>query len=106
MINVTLGQLDEWGAVMKHQQETYERQQALTAQDQVNKKREYFNQLNKEMDMKNQQREMERMNRESEARAMQQKLQDQQMLTDAMKEQEKVLKQNLSNLNRKQIEDY
>jgi hypothetical protein len=40
----------------------------------VNKKREYFNQLNKEMDMKNQQREMERMNRESEARAMQQKL--------------------------------
>jgi len=28
------------------------------------------------------------------------------MLTDAMKEQEKVLKQNLSNLNRKQIEDY
>jgi hypothetical protein len=54
MINVTVGQLDEWGAVMKHQQETYERQQALTAQDQVNKKREYFNQLNKEMDMKNQ----------------------------------------------------
>jgi hypothetical protein len=28
------------------------------------------------------------------------------MLSDAMKEQEKVLKQNLSNLNRKQIEDY
>ena len=56
--------------------------------------------------MKNQQREMESMNRESEARAMQQKLQEQQMLTDAMKEQEKVLKQNLSNLNRKQIEDY
>ena len=28
------------------------------------------------------------------------------MLTNAMKEHEKVLKQNLSNLNRKQIEDY
>jgi len=25
MINFTVGQLDEWGAVMKHQQETYER---------------------------------------------------------------------------------
>ena len=56
--------------------------------------------------MKNQYKEVERINRQSEARDMQQKLQEQQMLTNAMKEQEKVLKQNLSNLNRKQIEDY
>ena len=76
------------------------------AQESANKKREYFNQLNKEMDMKNQQREMERMNREAEARGMQQKLQEQQMLTEAMREQEKALKANLANLNRRQIEEY
>ena len=76
------------------------------AQESANKKREYFNQLNKEMDMKNQQREMERINREAEARGMQQKLQEQQMLTEAMREQEKALKANLANLNRRQIEEY
>ena len=76
------------------------------AQESANKKREYFNQLNKEMDMKNQQREMERINREAEARGMQQKLQEQQMLTEAMREQEKALKANLANLNRLQIEEY
>ena len=52
------------------------------------------------------QRELERQNREAEGRAMQQKLQEQQMLTEAMREQEKALKANLANLNRRQIEEY
>jgi hypothetical protein len=41
-----------------------------------------------------------------EARLMQQKMQEQAMLQDVMREQEKALKSHLYQMNRRQMEDY
>jgi hypothetical protein len=36
------GEIDEWGAVIKHQVETHEKQMALQAEQDMHKKREYM----------------------------------------------------------------
>ena len=56
--------------------------------------------------MRNRQKEMEKQNRDSEARMMQQKMQEQAILQEAMKEQEKALKNHLATLNKRQVEEF
>lgn len=62
-------------------------------------------QLSRDVDAKNRQREMERQNKDAENRAIHHRMQEQQMLQEVMKDQEKALKSHLHLMNMRQMEE-
>ena len=61
------GQLDEWGAVIKHQTEQFEfEQQKLKAEEQA-RKHQYFEQLRNDIELRRQAKDLDRQQRVGEA---------------------------------------